>query len=403
MAAARGVRTSGEGSGGGGGPGAAPIRVLVWQWGRRGAGPRVAAELAASLRRLPGTAVSLSLATGAELLAGPHPPPCALPFRTYRGLSGLLGRVLLAPALLPGLARRVRALRPDLALCAMPGPLDLLMGVALRRAGVPYAVVVHDADPHPGDGFPLQMALQRRLVRHADAAVALSGHVAGRLRDQGLVEGKPLILASHPPLLFGPPPPPPGAHGGPLRVLSFGRLLPYKGLDLLADALALLAPGGGDAVAPGAGEAGRSAPALPELVVRVVGQGPEGEALGRLRRLPFVRVENRWVPEDEVGALLAWADVLVLSHREASQSGVAAAAVAARRWVVATRVGGLPGQLDHEPLAELCEPEAGSIADALARVLGRLAAGPPAPGGEGEGWQGTAALLLGELRRLLPP
>ena len=32
-----------------------------------------------------------------------------------------------------------------------------------------------------------------------------------------------------------------------------------------------------------------------------------------LRALPGVSVENRWVAEDEVGALLAWADALVLS------------------------------------------------------------------------------------------
>jgi glycosyltransferase involved in cell wall biosynthesis len=139
---------------------------------------------------------------------------------------------------------------------------------------------------------------------------------------------------------------------GTVRLLSFGRLLPYKGLDLLADALRRLGP-------------------QPGLAVRVVGAGPESPELAALRALPGVTVENRWVPEDEVGALLGWADAVVLPYREASQSGVAAAALAAHRRVIATDVGGLREQLAGEKLAILCEPRADSLADALRRLLDR--------------------------------
>ena len=50
------------------------MRVLVWQWGRRGAGPRFAAALADGLRLIPGTEALLSLSTGAEILQGTAPP-----------------------------------------------------------------------------------------------------------------------------------------------------------------------------------------------------------------------------------------------------------------------------------------------------------------------------------------
>jgi glycosyltransferase involved in cell wall biosynthesis len=326
------------------------MKVLVWQWGRRGAGPRVAVELAASLGLVLGVQAVLSLSTGAEILRGPAPPRCELPEPTYESVGGFLRRLLTVPFAVGALSRRVRALGADVALCAMPAPLDLLMMRALRRAGVPAVVVVHDADTHPGDGLPFHMALQRKQTREADALVALTSHVAIRLREQGLTgpgdRGKRLFMASLPPLVFGPPAPAPGSHGGRPRLLSFGRLLPYKGLDLLTEALRLLGP------APG-------------MDIRVVGSGPETPTLDALRALPGVSVENRWVPEEEVGSLLAWADAVVLSHREASQSGVAAAAVAARRWVISTRVGGLAEQLQGEPLARLCEPEAASLAAAL--------------------------------------
>ena len=357
------------------------MKFLIWQWGRRGAGPRFAAEIAVTLRELPGHDGALSLSTQAELLRGAAPPRCDLPFSTYSGLPGFLLRLPTAPFEVPSLAARIRALAPDVAICGMPAALDLVMAAALRRAGVPFLVVVHDADAHPGDSFPLQMVLQRWLVRRADGVICLTSHVAARLRAQGLAAGKPLIMAAHPPFVFGPPPPPPWAHGGPLRLLSFGRLLPYKGHDLLAAALARLGP-------------------RPDLSVRVVGSGPPSAALDALRRLNGVTVENRWVPEDEVGALLAWADALVLSHTEASQSGVAAAAVSARRWVVATRVGGFTEQLSGEPLARFCDPAPESLAAAL-RVLLESPPDPPPAGDPRAAWRGTATALADRIAATL--
>lgn len=353
------------------------MRLLVWQWGKRGAGPRYAVELVAGLRTVPGVQPLLSLSRHSEIMAGADAPFCDLPVPTYRGMAELVARLPALPFQVAGLAARLSALRLDGALCAMPAPLDILMAAALRRAGVKFAVVVHDADLHPGDRYAVQMVLQRRLVARAGAVVALSSHVADRLRAQHLVDGKLLIRTELPPLTFGPPPPPPRAHGGRLRLLCFGRLLPYKGLDLLAAAMVLLG-------------------SRADLELRVVGSGPESPVLDQLRRLPGVSVENRWVPEGEVAAILAWSDAVVLPYREASQSGVAAAALAARRWVVATRVGGIAEQLGRTPLAVLCEPTALSLANAIDTLL----AGPPGEPVRGDAtnnWPQVAAALVRDL------
>ena len=235
----------------------------MWQWGRRGAGPLVAATMARELAALPGVETVLSLSTMAELLGLAGAPVNSLPIRTYRDRFGFMARMLATPRLVPALARAIRAAGIDAALCAMPAPLDFAMAAALRRAGVPYAVVVHDAQLHPGEAFPLQMGLQRWLLRRAGLVFALSSHVAEQLHGQGLRAGQALMLASLPPFVFGPPPPGVGRHGGPLRLLSFGRLLPYKGLDLLAGAMACL------------GE-------RPDIALRVVGSGPESGDLVRL-------------------------------------------------------------------------------------------------------------------------
>ena len=94
--------------------------------------------------------------------------------------------------------------------------------------------------------------------------------------------------------------------------------------------------------------------------------------------------------------MLGWADALVLSHTEASQSGVAAAAQATRRWIVATRVGGLIEQLQSEPLAVLCEPSPEGLAAAL---LGLLTHPPVAPAAEpSHSWHDMAGTLVDALR-----
>ncbi len=356
------------------------MKVLVWQWGRHGAGPLVAAAMARALSEVPGVEVVLSLSTKAELLGLPDAPHNDLPVRTYTSRLGFIGRLMGTPWMVPGLSRDIQAAGIDVALCAMPAPLDFAMAASLRRAGVPYAVVVHDAQLHPGDSYPMQIALQRNLLSGARLVFALSTHVAGQLRRNGLRPGQQLLQSSLPPFVFGPTPPPVRAHGGRLRLLSFGRLMPYKGLDLLAAAMVRL---GGSA----------------EIELRVVGAGPDSPDLVLLQSLDHVTVENRWVPEAELNDLLGWADALILTHREASQSGVAAAALAARRWVLATRVGGLAEQLRDQPNAILCDPEAASIAAAIAQLPGRVVPVPATPGD----WTATATAVATGLRTLLAP
>ncbi len=350
------------------------MRVLVWQWGRRGAGPRYAAELVRAFNAVPGTEALLSLSTGAELLRAHQPPSCALPVRTYSSLSTYAQRMLMAPVLTLHLARFLRREQVDVAVCAMPAAMDLVMAAALRLAGVPYSVVVHEADLHPGDRFAAQLWLQRLLLRGADGAFALSRHVERRMRALGLAPGKTIVQSAHPPFHHGASLPR-LSPDRPLRLLHFGRLIPYKGLDLLADSLALLGP-------------------RCDVEVRVVGSGPESPILDRLRTLPGVAVENRWIEEDEIAALIDWSDAFVLSYREASQSGVAATAIAARRWIVATRVGGLPEQLADEPMALLCDPTAESLAAAIDRLCRFDRAAPVPASSADQAWQRASGAMI---------
>lgn len=354
--------------------------MLVWHWGRRGAGPRFASELTRGLSSLPETTGLVSLSAQAELLHVEHSPSPDLVFPTYTSWPGMIGRLAAAPWLIGNLVEHLALLRPDFAISAMPALLDPLMFAALSRRSIPAAIIVHDAERHPGDGLFLQMALQHRLIRRAAMVVALSRHVGGRLLEQRLVSENRLFVTRHPPFNFGAVPER-TPHGGPFRLLFFGRLRRYKGLDLLVGALERLPAG--------------------RFTVRVVGSGPPSAELVRLAALEGVSVENRWVPEAEVGCLLAWADALVLPYREASQSGVAAAALAAGRLVIATRVGGLPQQLEGERLARLTAPEPAALAECLKSLPGALPQPIPVAA-PADAWAAFAADILAAFLKMQP-
>lgn len=358
------------------------MKVLVWQWGRHGAGPLYALELTRAFATHDDVQALLSLSRGAELLQNGDVTECALPVRTYSSLAGFAGRVAAAPATIVWLARELRRLQIDIAVCAMPAAMDFAMAAALKLARIPYAIVVHEADPHPGDRFPSQIMLQRLLAQGAVATFALSSFVAERLREQDKAGTRLLLRTSLPPFYQHTTTAAPGPRGGTLRLLSFGRLLSYKGLDLLTESLVLLG-------------------ARHDLVVRIVGLGPESAELDRLRNLPGVTVENGWVPERDVGSVLGWADALILPYREASQSGVAAAAIAANRWIISTRVGGLPEQLANYSRAIMCDPTATDLANAIRTLLERGDLPAPLVDEQPSSWATVASDMLDDLRRSL--
>ena len=151
----------------------------------------------------------------------------------------------------------------------------------------------------------------------------------------------------------------------PPVVLFFGRMWPYKGLDVLL----------------------RSQPhvsrALPNATFVIAGQG---ESLDRYRehieRAGCFRLINRWIGNDERAELFRSATVVVLPYIEATQSAIVPVAYGHARPVVATRVGSLPEVVRDGETGILVPPhDERALAEALVRVLGdrelqqRLSAG----------------------------
>jgi glycosyltransferase involved in cell wall biosynthesis len=101
----------------------------------------------------------------------------------------------------------------------------------------------------------------------------------------------------------------------------------------------------------------------------VFGAGPLGQSARRLHDLG-AEVINQWLSKDEISSILARYDIMVLSHVEASQSGVAATAFGAGMPVVCTPVGGLPEQiLDGVTGLVARRADGPALADAIMRLV----------------------------------
>ena len=303
-------------------------RVMFVYWGRRGALPQFTFEVARAALADPEIESCISVSRQTENFTDYARFGAALfPVDTFQsgvGAAMQMHRILL---LRRQLYERLRADRTQAVIELMPHIWSPFIMPVVSAAGVRYATVVHDADAHPGDRTSWVKMIIDRTIPLADPVLTLSTQVADRLAETGRVENTKLRTLFHPDLTYGncrqkePP-----SSGEPWRLLFLGRIMPYKGLGLFLDTVELLQQEG------------------ISVTVGVFGEGPLGENAARLLQMG-AEIVNRWLTSEEIAAALDHYHAVVLSHTEASQSGVAASAFGAGVPVVATPVGGLVEQV----------------------------------------------------------
>ncbi|MBU2662597.1 glycosyltransferase [Actinoplanes bogorensis] len=206
----------------------------------------------------------------------------------------------------------------------------LVLAAAARLLGIRVVVEFHEVQD-TGEAQHRWAAwytrtLIRPLLRRTEGVIVHSGFDRVQLRSTYDLDGVPDEIALHGPFdHHDAVPVSPRVPDGTVRLLFFGTIRPYKGLEDLVEAFGRL-PSNYTLTVVGETWEGWDRPAS------MIAESP---AAGRIT---FV---NRYVADSEVDGFFADADLVVLPYRRSSASGPLHIAMSHGLPVVVTAVGGL--------------------------------------------------------------
>jgi starch synthase len=321
------------------------MRLVLISLARRGGMVHFHAELANSLHKI---APETKVITSRSVPSSFYSP--AIPRLVVNTGQGPAGSLLYAinPLSWCNLYKLLQGSRADIFHIVASHEWNPLLAQLIGMLGKPLVFTMHDPEHHLGTSIAMR-ASDSTLIRKSNAIIVLSQLGNDQLRKKGIARDRIFQI-------------PHGVYSFFLRwrpeqvapekvILFFGRIEPYKGLDLLLKAFF------------------RVADDLPGWKLVIAGNGDLSSFRSALQH-PQIEVNNKYVPDEEVSVLMERSRMIVLPYTEATQSGVIPVAYAFARPVIATDVGSLKEMVIHGRTGLLVPP---NDAEQLAQAIKTLA------------------------------
>lgn len=233
------------------------------------------------------------------------------------------------------LYRFIKKVNPDIIHFCFTLPPPFIFILYLR---FPKIFTIHDPFPHSGE-YKLRKELIKKIsIKKSNKIVLLNKQDKDRFSSYYKVPQKRIIQSSI------------GVYSVyqnfhekdvtaiPYSVLFYGRISPYKGIEYLCKAAVELKKN------------------IPDLSVFILGKGDFWFDIKPYEE-GGVKFIHRFIEIDELVEYLKASQVVVCPYTDATQSGVIMTALAFKKPIIATNVGGIPEVIEHNKTGLLIEPK----------------------------------------------
>jgi glycosyltransferase involved in cell wall biosynthesis len=211
---------------------------------------------------------------------------------------------------------------------------------------------IHDVELHKGENSIIARLFHFFSFKQADKYIILSQKYEQNLVDKG-IDKQDIVIIPH--ACFSSYTDDSETTDSEFhnKILFFGRIIKYKGLDVLLQAMEIIVK------------------SMPAIKLIIAGDGDISIYKKEMEVLhDNIELYNDWIPIEDVKIYMKKADILILPYIHASQSGVIPLAYSFSKPVIASDIGAISEQIQENETGFLVEPNNPvKLADAILKLM----------------------------------
>lgn len=329
-------------------------KILIWSWGRKGGGAQYSKEIANEFVKMDRECIYLSFSKESDVIDSiTKMTENAFHAHTYSNKIEFMVRTVLLPFLIIDFIVFLKRNNIHTIYTPMMHTWTIFFIPFFKLFKIKHVLTIHDVSMHPGDCKIFNL-INKVLFKSVELIVVLSAFVKKELIQNYAIDENIIIESKH------------GlfnynkmnfsykqfTENKTLRIVFFGRILEYKGLHHLIEAIAILEKENLD------------------IGLEIYGSGSIKKYQEGLDKIKSLKLENRWINNDEIFEIFDKACLNICPYIEASQSGVIPIALGCGIPSIVTDLGALSEQVKNNETGIVIDPNniTLSLVDAIRRL-----------------------------------